>query len=105
VTDIEKARLAAESALALEKQKSKANIIVEGKRGRVAIVIALISLTSGAVGAGITAYARSGRAVAGDGCGTQTTQTTATAVAASGSSETLHDQLRPDSISSPEAPP
>jgi hypothetical protein len=51
--EFKKAKLEAESALAVEREKTKGAVIVEGKKGVVAIVVALIMLVSGAVGAWI----------------------------------------------------
>jgi hypothetical protein len=51
--EFKKAKLEAESGLAVEREKTKGAVIVEGKKGMVAIVVALIMLVSGAVGAWI----------------------------------------------------
>ncbi len=51
--EFKKAKLEAESALAVEREKTKGAVIVEGKKGIVAVVLALITFVSGAVGAWI----------------------------------------------------
>src|SRR5439155_23783336 len=57
-TELETAKVKAEAELQLDREKWRSAIIVEGKRGKAAMVVAVVGLVSAALGSVVTLLAK-----------------------------------------------